>query len=455
MKTINQLSGGIAIQSMNIGTIPTPITGYLVVDSADGKLKFYNTDTASWENYKDVSIETVNSQKGTVNGIATLDSGGKIPASQLPNTVMELKGSWNASTNTPTLANGTGNAGDVYEVTVAGTQNLGSGNITFAIGDFAVYGSSGVWFKSENTNEVTSVNGKVGTVVLDKTDISLSNVDNTSDINKPISTATQTALNAKYDNSNPNGYETPSQLNARDTANRARVNHTGVQLASTISDFASATLNVVITGVSFVTNSAILATDTVLQAFGKIQAQINSHFGSGGSSHSLATSVANGFMSNTDKIKLDGASIDKLLFTTSASTNISNTVFVTLPAIQIPIVSGNRYRFEAHLLFDTAAASTGITLSMGGTATGTLSSTVRMPISNTAGTTNMFQGPINVLNGLVTSTAVGATGTVYLAVIQGIFTATSNGVIYPQYRPEVNNSQARININSTMIYKEF
>ena len=48
-------------------------------------------------------------------------------------------------------------------------------------------------------SEVTSVNTKVGAVVLDKTDIGLGNVDNTSDANKPISTATQTALNAKQD----------------------------------------------------------------------------------------------------------------------------------------------------------------------------------------------------------------------------------------------------------------
>lgn len=46
---------------------------------------------------------------------------------------------------------------------------------------------------------VDSVNGKVGVVVLTKTDIGLGNVDNTSDANKPISTATQTALNGKQD----------------------------------------------------------------------------------------------------------------------------------------------------------------------------------------------------------------------------------------------------------------
>jgi hypothetical protein len=87
---------------------------------------------------------------------------------------------------------------------------------------------------------VQTVAGRTGAVVLTKSDVSLGNVDNVSDLNKPISTATQTALNLKYDASNPNGYETPTQLNARDTANRARANHTGTQLAATISDFSTA-----------------------------------------------------------------------------------------------------------------------------------------------------------------------------------------------------------------------
>lgn len=47
------------------------------------------------------------------------------------------------------------------------------------------------------TNAVTSVNAQTGAVTLAKGDIGLSNVDNTSDTDKPISTATQTALNAK------------------------------------------------------------------------------------------------------------------------------------------------------------------------------------------------------------------------------------------------------------------
>lgn len=46
-------------------------------------------------------------------------------------------------------------------------------------------------------NDVTSVAGRSGAVSLTKSDVGLANVDNTSDAGKPISTATQTALDGK------------------------------------------------------------------------------------------------------------------------------------------------------------------------------------------------------------------------------------------------------------------
>lgn len=48
-------------------------------------------------------------------------------------------------------------------------------------------------------NKVLSVAGRQGTVILTMADVGLGNVDNTSDANKPISIATQTALNGKVD----------------------------------------------------------------------------------------------------------------------------------------------------------------------------------------------------------------------------------------------------------------
>lgn len=50
-------------------------------------------------------------------------------------------------------------------------------------------------------NTVTSVSGKTGAVTLDKTDVGLSNVDNTSDADKPVSIAQQTALDTKANSS--------------------------------------------------------------------------------------------------------------------------------------------------------------------------------------------------------------------------------------------------------------
>jgi hypothetical protein len=102
------------------------------------------------------------SEKGNANGYASLDSGGKVPISQLPSSIMEYKGTWNASTNTPTLANGTGDTGDVYICNVAGTVNFGAGPITFAVGDYVIY-SGTIWQRSSGAvGTVTSVALTVG-----------------------------------------------------------------------------------------------------------------------------------------------------------------------------------------------------------------------------------------------------------------------------------------------------
>lgn len=53
------------------------------------------------------------------------------------------------------------------------------------------------WKEVMAAGKVVSVAGKTGAVTLAKADVGLSNVDNTSDASKPISTATQTALDGK------------------------------------------------------------------------------------------------------------------------------------------------------------------------------------------------------------------------------------------------------------------
>ena len=50
-----------------------------------------------------------------------------------------------------------------------------------------------------SSKKVQSINNKTGNVILNKNDLGLSNVNNTSDVNKPISIATQNVLNQKLE----------------------------------------------------------------------------------------------------------------------------------------------------------------------------------------------------------------------------------------------------------------
>lgn len=108
---------------------------------------------------------------------------------------------------------------------------------------------------SEGTGNVVSVNGKVGVVVLNKSDVGLNNVDNTSDINKPVSIS-QANADTIVQNSASN--DATNKANAAQAFSIQRNHHTGTQLANTISDFNSAVLDLIPVGVKKLTNSYII-----------------------------------------------------------------------------------------------------------------------------------------------------------------------------------------------------
>lgn len=82
------------------------------------------------------------------------------------------KGTWNATTNTPTLSDSdTGVEGFLYQVSVAGSVDFGAGSISFEVGDKVVNNGS-LWQKWDLTDAVLSVNGQTGIVSLTSTNIS-------------------------------------------------------------------------------------------------------------------------------------------------------------------------------------------------------------------------------------------------------------------------------------------
>jgi len=117
------------------------------------------------------AVYVTQSEVGAANGVASLDSSGKIPSAQLPSTVLQYEGLWNPVTNTPTLQDSTGTNGYVYQISTAfagpivGLNN--STMVNFQVGNLVIYSATlGQWQQADALTGVTSVNGAQGAVTV-------------------------------------------------------------------------------------------------------------------------------------------------------------------------------------------------------------------------------------------------------------------------------------------------
>jgi hypothetical protein len=83
---------------------------------------------------------------------------------------LSYQGTWNASTNTPTLASGVGVNGYYYITATAGSTNL-DGITDWQIGDWLLFNGSN-WQKIDQSNLVISVAGRTGAITLTTADVS-------------------------------------------------------------------------------------------------------------------------------------------------------------------------------------------------------------------------------------------------------------------------------------------
>jgi hypothetical protein len=132
---------------------------------------------------------------GQALGVAPLGADGKLETSFLPASVLgqvEYKALWDASLGSPPSV--APEKGWYYIVSVAGSTSL-SGVTDWKIGDWAIYDGA-AWGKVDNTDAVSSVAGLVGVITAGALQVamSLENVNNTSDMNKPVSTAQAAAI---------------------------------------------------------------------------------------------------------------------------------------------------------------------------------------------------------------------------------------------------------------------
>lgn len=427
--------------------------------------------------------------------VASLDGSGKVPVSQLPSAIMEYKGAWNASTNSPTLTDGTGDIGDVYRVSVAGTWN----SIQFFIGDFIIYSGS-IWQRSPLADGVVSVNGYQGAVILTKSDLGLGSVDNVS----------------------------AASLRDRST-------HTGTQLASTISDFTTAvqgvtidaakidggvvsnaefaTLDGIATGVSIQSQidgkqdtitgaaSSVVALDlsvnraVVSDATGKIaassvtttelgyvsgvtsaiQTQLNNKQATGnyitaltgdvtasGPGSATATLAASGVTAGTyDQVTVDtkgrvtAGSVKRYAYSTGAQTTNNTVTYAAVTGLTTVSLPAGLYAFRFDGQYQSAATATGVGFRVStGTATVTTCYAKWMLSQAADGTGKNFQ--VDQLNSTtnVTSTSSAAANTNANISGEGIFRVTVAGTMQIQLRSEVAGSQVLVQPDAVFVVEQ-
>jgi hypothetical protein len=160
--------GNLQFTSTGIITTINPALDVLIGNPGDtGNTVIRNAGIKFTDNTIQTTAGIPLTQKGNALGVVPLNASTKIDPIYLPAGAVTFKGVWDAANNSPTLADGVGTLGDEYIVGVAGNINLGSGNINFSVGDFALYSTGNVWVDIPVGGAgVDSFNGRSGIVTL-------------------------------------------------------------------------------------------------------------------------------------------------------------------------------------------------------------------------------------------------------------------------------------------------
>jgi len=143
------------------GGVTKKITGSSLATYVNGKNTAYTLPTASTSTLGGVKVD---GSSVTINGSGVISLNAGLSGS------VTFKGGWDASTNTPTLVNGTGTSGWMYIVTTAGVRNLGTNVTAYSVSDLLIYDGS-AWIQVAANNGVVSFNTRTGAVTLNSSDV--------------------------------------------------------------------------------------------------------------------------------------------------------------------------------------------------------------------------------------------------------------------------------------------
>jgi uncharacterized protein (TIGR02145 family) len=198
----SSLSKRINLKANNadLDSLTTTVSTKLNIKDTANLLK--KIDTASLSSRINLKLDA--SQLGIANGVASLNASGIIPSSQLP--AVSISSTSVVSSDVDMIALSNATVGSIAIRTDVNKNYILSALPASILANWVELLTPAA--------PVQTVNGYTGSISLSKVDIDLSNVNNTSDLNKPISTKTQAALDLKLDANKVGAKSGVASLNA-------------------------------------------------------------------------------------------------------------------------------------------------------------------------------------------------------------------------------------------------
>ena len=157
--SFNTINGVLTLNRSGLSAVTVDLDGRYVTSS--GVTSVNGSTTINSSNVGGGSV-TLSAVTGAVNSSSSVLATGAQIQTAINNAltgVLSYQGTWNASTNSPSLASGVGTPGYYYIVATAGSTNL-DGITDWAVGDWAVFSdlATDAWQKIDNT-QVGNVTG--------------------------------------------------------------------------------------------------------------------------------------------------------------------------------------------------------------------------------------------------------------------------------------------------------
>lgn len=170
--------------------------GIDAIKLADGSVnntefQYINSLSSNAQTQLDAKIPLT--QKGQASGVVPLNSSSKIDTTYIPDSVLgqlEYQGTYNATTNTPTLPAASSSKGFYYVISVGGTV---SGTV-YVVGDWIVSNGT-AWEKVDNTDAVPTVFGRTGAIVAATNDYTFAQIDKSTSSLGDLTTRSASDLN--------------------------------------------------------------------------------------------------------------------------------------------------------------------------------------------------------------------------------------------------------------------